>query len=154
MQQELIYVLAPNGKPLMPTRRHGHVQKLLKQGKARIAEHEPFVIQLKYNTPEITQPLYGGTDPGRTNIGNAVVDMNGVAVYRDKVETRNLDEAGTVLPWTRRRGSAHSMKKGGHRAVLTMVASACKNESTTFSYNVCATTIPQCSCNGAPQFSA
>ena len=91
MRQELIYVLAPNGKPLMPTRRHGHVQKLLKQGKARIAEHEPFVIQLKYNTPEITQPLYGGTDPGRTNIGNAVVDMNGVAVYRDKVETRNLE---------------------------------------------------------------
>ena len=91
MQQELIYVLAPNGKPLMPTRRHGHVQKLLKQGKARIAEHVPFVIQLKYNTPEITQPLYGGTDPGRTNIGNAVVDMNGVAVYRDKVETRNLE---------------------------------------------------------------
>ena len=91
MSQDYIYVLAPDKSPLMPTRRYGHVLKLLQRGKARIAEHVPLTIQLKYNTPGITQPLFGGTDPGRTNIGNAVLDANGVVVYKDKVETRNKD---------------------------------------------------------------
>lgn len=91
MSQDYIYVLAPDKRPLMPTRRYGHVLKLLQRGKARIAEHVPLTIQLKYNTPGITQPLFGGTDPGRTNIGNAVLDANGVVVYKDKVETRNKD---------------------------------------------------------------
>ena len=62
-----IYVLAPDGRPLMPTKRRRHMYKLLKRGKARIASHVPLIIQLKYDTPGITQPLYGGTDPGRTN---------------------------------------------------------------------------------------
>ena len=91
MSQDYIYVLAPDKSPLMPTRRYGHVLKLLQRGKARIAEHVPLTIQLKYNIPCITQPLFGGTDPGRTNIGNAVLDANGVVVYKDKVETRNRD---------------------------------------------------------------
>ena len=91
MLQEYIYILASDGRPLMPTRRRGHVFKLLRRGKARIAEHVPFTIQLKYETPGITQPLFGGTDPGRTNIGNAVMTADGVVVYKDKVETRNRE---------------------------------------------------------------
>jgi len=90
-EEGYIYVLAPDGRPLMPTKRHRHMYKLLKRGKARIASHVPFVIQLKYNTPGITQPLFGGTDPGRTNIGNAVVTGDGTVVYKDHVETRNKD---------------------------------------------------------------
>ena len=54
MSQDYIYVLAPDKRPLMPTRRYGHVLKLLQRGKARIAEHVPLTIQLKYNTPGIT----------------------------------------------------------------------------------------------------
>ena len=69
-----IYILSEDGTPLMPTLRKNHVQKLLKRGKARVVEYVPFVVQLKYSTPGITQPLYGETDPGRTNIGNAVID--------------------------------------------------------------------------------
>lgn len=64
MPTEYIYVQARDGSPLMPTTRYGHVQKLLRKGKARIAMHKPFVIQLKYDTPGVTQPLFGGTDPG------------------------------------------------------------------------------------------
>ena len=86
-----VYVLDRAGRPLMPTRRYGHVEKLLRSGKARIAGRVPFVIQLKYDTPGITQPLYGGTDPGRTNIGNAVVTSDGTVVYKDHVTTRNKD---------------------------------------------------------------
>lgn len=68
--EKYIYILSCDGELLMPTKREGHVQKLLKRGKARVASRLPFVVQLKYETENKTQPLYGGTDPGRTNIGN------------------------------------------------------------------------------------
>ena len=93
MPDTYIYVLSADKRPLMPTKRHRHIQKLLKRGKARVAMHVPFTVQLKYQTAGVTQPLYGGTDPGRTNIGNAVVDANGNVVYKDRVETRNKDIA-------------------------------------------------------------
>ena len=88
---QYIYVLSASGKPLMPTTRTGHVRRLLNTGKARIASHVPFVIQLKYKTQDICQPLYGGTDPGRDNIGEAVVRGDGTCVYRAHLSTRNED---------------------------------------------------------------
>ena len=58
---EYIYVLGVDGKPQMPTKRRRHVRKLLNTGKARIAEHVPFTIQLLYdNEPDITVYRYGG----------------------------------------------------------------------------------------------
>lgn len=75
----------------MPTKREGHVQKLLKRGKARVVSRLPFVVQLKYETENKTQPLYGGTDPGRTNIGNAVITKEGKVVYKDHLATANAD---------------------------------------------------------------
>ena len=75
-----VYVQSISGKPLMPTTRCGHVRRLLKEGKAKVVERKPFTIQLLYETEEITQPLYLGIDPGRTNIGIAVVRENGEAV--------------------------------------------------------------------------
>lgn len=86
-----IYVLAPDGKPLMPTKRKRHVQKLLDTGKARIAEHVPYTIQLKYETPGITQPVMAGNDPGRTNIGAATLDKRGNAFFTAVCETRNKE---------------------------------------------------------------
>ena len=77
----------------MPTKRERHVQKLLKRGKALVVEHVPFVIRLKYDSPKHVQPLYGGTDPGRTNIGNAVMTKDGTVVYKDHVTTRNREIA-------------------------------------------------------------
>ena len=75
----------------MPTKREGHIQKLLKRGKARVVSHLPFVVQLKYETENKTQPLYGGTDPGRTNVGNAVITKEGKVVYKDHLTTNNMD---------------------------------------------------------------
>ena len=88
-----VYVISKSGKPLAPTARCGHVRILLKQNKAKVVSTRPFVIKLKYDTPEIVPTLYGGIDPGRTNIGTAVADENGDCVYLDKVETRNEDVA-------------------------------------------------------------
>lgn len=68
-----VYVLNKDGKPLMPTTRGGHVRHLLKEQKARVVRAKPFTIQLLYETNDVVQPLYLGIDPGRTNIGVAVV---------------------------------------------------------------------------------
>ena len=88
---QYVYVLSASGEPLMPTARAGHVRRLLNKGKARIVSHVPFVIQLKYETPGVCQPLYGGTDPGRDNIGEAVVREDGTCVYRAHLKTRNKE---------------------------------------------------------------
>ena len=111
MPAEYIYVLARDKSPLMPTARYGHVQKLLRKGKARVAMHRPFTIQLKYDTPGITQPLYGGTDPGRTNPGNAVAAEDGTVVYKDHVTTRNRD----IPKFMRERAEHRSASRRGER---------------------------------------
>ena len=88
-----VYVQDKDGNPLMPTTRCGHVRILLKQGKAKVVCGHPFTIRLLYDTKECEPSLYGGTDPGRKNIGNAVVTEGGECIYRDKIETRNKDVA-------------------------------------------------------------
>ena len=86
-----IYVLNKDGKPLMPTTRGGHVRHLLKEQKARVVRTKPFTIQLLYETDDVVQPLYLGIDPGRTNIGVAVVKADGTAVFTAHLETRNKE---------------------------------------------------------------
>ena len=87
----VVYVQSINGSALMPTTRCGHVRKLLKSGKAQVVERNPFTIRLMYETSEITQPLYLGIDPGRTNIGVTVVKENGRSVFSAQLETRNKE---------------------------------------------------------------
>jgi len=86
-----VYVKSKSGEPLMPTTRCGHVRFLLKEGKVRVVERNPFTIQLLYETQEVTQPLWLGIDPGRTNIGLAAVREDGTAVMTAQMETRNKD---------------------------------------------------------------
>ena len=87
----VVYVLNKDGEPLMPTTRCGHVRHLLNTKQARVVRLRPFTIKLKYETLNIIQELAGGTDLGRTNIGNAVLDENSESVYIDKIQTRNKD---------------------------------------------------------------
>ena len=87
----VVYVLSKEGIPLMPTTRGGHTRILLKQGKARVVSINPFTIQLLYETTNVTQPLVLGIDPGRTNIGMAVVREDGRAVAVAQAETRNKE---------------------------------------------------------------
>lgn len=86
-----VYVLNKDSKPLMPTTRCGHVRYLLKEKKARVVKTKPFTIQLLYETNDVVQPLYLGIDPGRTNIGVAVVKADGTAVFTAHLETRNKE---------------------------------------------------------------
>ena len=76
---EYIYVLGMDGKPQMPTTRRRHVQKLLDTGKARIAESVPFTIQLLYDNDPVLQPVTLAEDPGRTNIGLAILECDEAA---------------------------------------------------------------------------
>ena len=87
----VVYVLSVGGEPLMPTTRCGHVRILLKEKKARVVERNPFTIQLAYETEGVTQHLYLGIDPGRTNIGAAVVREDGECMFTAQLTTRNKD---------------------------------------------------------------
>lgn len=87
----VVYILGQNSKPLMPTKRFGHVRRMLKAGQAKVISTKPFVIQLQYKSTDFVQPLCGGTDPGRTNIGEAVLNNKGEIVYAAHIETRNKE---------------------------------------------------------------
>ena len=88
---EYIYVLGNDGRPQMPTKRKRHVLKLLNTGKARIAEKVPFTIQLKYENIPVLHPVTLAEDPGRTNIGVAVLSPLGDLMFAAVIETRNKE---------------------------------------------------------------
>ena len=60
----MVYVVNKDGKPLMPTERHGKVRRLLKEHKAIVVKKVPFTIQLLYETTEFVQPITLGVDSG------------------------------------------------------------------------------------------
>lgn len=45
---DMVYVQDINGKPMMPTTRHGKVRRLLKENKAVVVSLCPFTIKLTY----------------------------------------------------------------------------------------------------------
>ena len=121
----VVYVLDAAGNPLMPTQRFGHVRRLLKSGQAKAVSTKPFVIQLQYKSEGITQPLYGGTDPGRTNIGEAVINGKGEVVYAAHVTSRNKE-----IPKLMTKRAAHRRtSRRGER--LRRKRRAKKNDTTT-----------------------
>jgi 5-methylcytosine-specific restriction endonuclease McrA len=65
----MVYVLASDGRPLMPTERHGKVKRMLKQGRAKVVKRMPFTIQLLYDSPHYTQPVTLGVDAGSKTVG-------------------------------------------------------------------------------------
>ena len=64
---QMIYVVNKHNKPLMPTNRHSHIRKLIKQGKAVVINSNPFIVKLKYETADVTQPLCCGIDTAHKN---------------------------------------------------------------------------------------
>lgn len=85
----MVYVLNKDGKPLMPTNRHGKVKHLLKSGKAKVVKKCPFTIRLLYESTNYTQDLTLGVDTGSGTIGTAVSRDNGDIVYMSEVVVRN-----------------------------------------------------------------
>lgn len=65
----MVYVLNKNGKPLMPTERHGKVRRMLRDGMAHVVRLIPFTIQLDYSSEEVVQEVSLGIDAGSKHIG-------------------------------------------------------------------------------------
>lgn len=65
----MVYVLDQQGRPLMPTKRHGKVKYLLRDGKAKVVKRTPFTIQLLYESTHYIQDIILGVDAGSKTIG-------------------------------------------------------------------------------------
>lgn len=48
----MVCVVSKNGHVLHTTERHGAVRRMLRDGKAKVVEKNPFTIQLTYTVPE------------------------------------------------------------------------------------------------------
>ena len=83
----MVYAISQQGKPLMPTKRHGKVRRLLKQGLAKVVRREPFTIQLLYDTTTYVQPVTVGIDIGSKTVGvSAITDKK--EVFSSEIELR------------------------------------------------------------------
>jgi len=83
----MVYIISKNGKPLMPTKRHGKVRRLLKQGLAKVVRREPFTIQLLYDTTTYTQPVTVGVDIGSKVVGvSAIIEKQ--ELFSSEIELR------------------------------------------------------------------
>ena len=60
----MVYVQDIDGKPMMPTTRHGKVRRLLKDNKAVVVNTCPFTIKLTYKTSDYKQEIVLGVDSG------------------------------------------------------------------------------------------
>lgn len=65
----MVYVQDINGKPMMPTTRHGKVRRLLKENKAVVVNLCPFTIKLMYVTSDYKQEIVLGVDAGTKHVG-------------------------------------------------------------------------------------
>ena len=118
---DTICVLGLDGRPRMPMYRKRRAIHLLKVGKARIAEHVPFTIQLLYQDTCILQPLLLGIDPGRTNIGATVITEHGDVVYTAEVHTRNKE----IVKLMDKRRMNRRTSRLGRRKVRQRLAKRC-----------------------------
>lgn len=66
-----VFVINVHGEPLMPcTPRKARL--LLKAGKARVVQREPFTIQLLYGSTGYKQDITVGVDTGHNEVGVSV----------------------------------------------------------------------------------
>lgn len=65
----MVYVQDIDGRPLMPTTRHGKVRRLLKSKKATVVNLCPFTIRLLYDTTGYKQEITLGVDTGTKHVG-------------------------------------------------------------------------------------
>jgi len=114
MEQSIIYVLAPSGKPLMPTKNRNKVWYWLRRGLARVVSREPFTIQLRFETTSYTQPITVGVDTGSQTVGIAAITQS-EAVYQAEVHLR--DDIRNKLIHRRQYRRNRRSRKTRYRAV-------------------------------------
>lgn len=84
----MVYVQDINGKPLMPTTRHGKVRRLLKDKKAVVVNLCPFTIKLTYETTNYKQEIVLGVDTGTKHVGISATTKS-KELYSSEVILRN-----------------------------------------------------------------
>lgn len=84
----MVYILDINNNPLMPTERHGHVRKLLREGRASVVRRTPFTVKLKYETTCYVQEVSLGIDAGSKHIGVSAT-TNSKELFSSEVVLRN-----------------------------------------------------------------
>ena len=95
--QVCVHVLNMRGKPLMPTS-PVKARALLKKGKAKVVQRNPFTIQLKYPTGENRQPIVFALDPGYKTVGFSAVTkkrelISGETILRTDVSERITEKS-------------------------------------------------------------
>ena len=90
----MVYVLAKDGRPLMPTERHGKARRMLKSGEAVVVRRCPFTIQLTRESGDRTQPVTLGVDAGSKHVGLSATTKE-KALFEADLELRN-DIAGLL----------------------------------------------------------
>ena len=96
----MVYVLDKQGKPLMPTKRYGHVRKLLRKGLATVVDYNIFTIRLTYESTTYVQPFTLGVDCGARHIGLSATNER-IEAFAGQGEVRNdvrklMDERRTL----------------------------------------------------------
>lgn len=110
---EYIYVIGVDGDPQMPTKRKRHVEQLLQTGRARVFRQVPFTIQLTYKNEPVLQSVTIAEDPGRSNVGMAVVSLSGELLSAAIVQTRNKE---IVKLMEKRKQHRRASRNGERRA--------------------------------------
>ena len=85
---DMVYVKSITGQPLMPTKRHGFVRRLLKSGRAKVVKRCPFTIQLLYESETVTQPVVLGVDAGSRHVGFSACSEK-EELYAAEMQPRN-----------------------------------------------------------------
>lgn len=65
----MVYILDKDGRPLMPTKRHGKIRRLLRDGHAVVVRRTPFTIRLLCETTHFTQDVTLGIDAWSKHVG-------------------------------------------------------------------------------------
>lgn len=108
----MVYVQDIDGKPMMPTTRHGKVRRLLKAKKATVVNLCPFTIQLTYKSTDHKQPVTLGIDAGAKHIGfSATTEKEELFACETTLRTDIVDLLSTRLQNRRTRRSRLRYRK-------------------------------------------
>ena len=114
-QEYFAFVLSSDGEPLMPTF-IGKAKQLVTDGKAVIKRHNPFQIQLTYETTKQTQPVKLGIDTGYRYIGfSCVSEQNKKEYICGTLEQEANDKKGNP---TKKRLQERAMYRRNRRSRL------------------------------------
>ena len=114
MNDKMVYVLDMNGKPLMPTQRHGKVRRLLRDGRAAVVRRTPFTVRLLYEVPGFVQDVILGMDAGSKTVGLSASSA-AKELYRSEVTLRN--DVVSLISTRRESRRTRRSRRLRHRAV-------------------------------------